>query len=194
MGYHNVAAAFTLWSSQLTDHPFRLLMYMAHVALDPPTDGQPSPRRPPRRFFGGRDALAEIGLGRPLPALPAPTDRSEDAREARAARAKAHKSVKAALTLLRDAGAIEVEQAGYAGHNTEYRLVLEVKGPSQTAPGSRKTAPIGPSQTTPGALSDDDQGPSQTAPKEDARTRTSPAGADHVPALTHLRTSQVATR
>jgi len=100
MGARNVSAAYVLWG-HLDHAPFRLLVGMALQSLDQ----QGKTGRPPRVWFGGQDALVDM-LGR--------------------SRTQAYE----ALKKLREAGAIEVIDAGRIDHRAVYRLVLDASAVS----------------------------------------------------------------
>lgn len=95
MGAKNVSACYVLWH-HLDHAPFRLLVGMALQSLDQ----QGKTGRPPRIWFGGQDALVDM-LGR--------------------SRTQAYE----ALKKLKDAGAVEVIDAGRVDHRAVYKLVLD---------------------------------------------------------------------
>lgn len=96
MGLRNVSAVYAMWPD-LAPLPKVLLVWMALKALDPPggKDG-----RPPFLYFDGEASLIAAG-GR--------------------SRAATYKAVK----VLREAGAIEVVEAGRLRHQAVYRLHLD---------------------------------------------------------------------
>jgi len=95
MGAKNVSACYVLWG-HLDHAPFRLLVGMALQSLDQ----QGKTGRPARIWFGGQDALVDM-LGR--------------------SRTQAYE----ALKKLREAGAVEVIDAGRVDHRAVYKLVLD---------------------------------------------------------------------
>lgn len=104
MGARNVSACFAVWP-HLPHAAFRLLVGMALTALDnPSSDG-----RPPRVYFGGEDGMTELlGGGR--------------------------SAVYRALATLREAGAVDVLDAGRSGHRAVYKLRLDVIPSSSSVP------------------------------------------------------------
>lgn len=127
MGASHIAAVYANWS-HLPDPAFRMLVYMALVPKDETS-------RP--TFWRGRDALAEMGLGRPA-------DKA------------GQQAVKRALKVLLDAGAIERTLTGYRGKNSEYRIILTgPKGyaprpPIETEDAGERGTPRVPERGTPG--------------------------------------------
>lgn len=118
MGATNVKAVYVLWG-HLPDRPFRLLAYMAVVALDEPTDHTPA-----RTYWQGRDSLA-VGLGRKVPSEPRDGDESPAAEEVRRDREAIFRAVGRALTELRQANAITTVRRSAPNHQAaRYELQL----------------------------------------------------------------------
>lgn len=137
MGAQNVSKVFALWRC-LPDQPFRALTFMALRSMD--ADNPP-------KYWGGRDAIAE-GLGH---TLPADGDASPEAEEVRS---RAHRSVKRALSVLQNEGAIATVQAAAFRRNAVYEIRLREAvdnsslGATQTTPkGSEKETPKGTTET-----------------------------------------------
>lgn len=138
MGAHLVGFVLTRWT-HVSDRAFRVLVRMAHTALDKPKEGQPA-----GVYRGGRELLA-MAL------------RSEKGTpETR------YRAVKRAVAELSQAGAIQHVQGGWAGQNSVYRLTLEgarsvdapqEKGGLKSPPKGGRTSPPmgGPSGTEWGA-------------------------------------------
>jgi hypothetical protein len=107
MGSRNVSAALAMWSD-LPDGPFRVLLGMAHRTLDDnfvhPETGRFTPAR---RWFAGRDELADLvrGGGRP--------------------RATRERAAWRFLGQLVDAGAVTCAVKGAPGRRAEYVLQLD---------------------------------------------------------------------
>ena len=136
MGARNVGAAIAMYP-QLGHRAMRLLVGMALTALDQPTNMQAA-----QRYFGGRDALADI-LGYRLPAAP---DESDDAARVRS---NAYEQVRRALAELIEAGAVERVSSGTGKWRSEY-LLRVATGPVDNDPaqahlsgGSRGTEKVG---------------------------------------------------
>lgn len=108
MGARNVAAAYAMYP-RLPHRAMRLLAYMALRSLD---DDRPD--APARRYFGGRDDMAEA-LG---------YDLGTSAR-----REAAHREVRRAVAQLRAAGALGRLASGRAGNRSVYQLRLELLSP-----------------------------------------------------------------
>ncbi|MBE7699238.1 hypothetical protein H9623_02815 [Oerskovia sp. Sa1BUA8] len=117
MGSKNVAEVYALWHS-LPHRPFRLLVFMAFMALDESREGQAA-----CLYWGGQERLG-LAIGRPAPAKPDEDDLSPAAEDARRERRLVFEAVRTDVKKLIDAGAIErVRQGGYGGRS-EYRLTL----------------------------------------------------------------------
>lgn len=103
MGWRNVMAAMALYE-HLDDAPYRLLLGMAKIALDP---GKGDDDRAPMRFFGGERVLIQLAGG---------------------SKSKAYRAREALVA----AGAMSVVQQGTRGKRAEYELHLtvRVKGPA----------------------------------------------------------------
>ncbi|MCP2255090.1 hypothetical protein LY13_003864 [Prauserella aidingensis] len=137
MGASNVAAVYARWS-HLDHAPFRLLAYMALTALDTPREGKPA-----RRYFGGRDALADA-LGYAVPATV-----SDD--EAQREYARATRNVKKAVGALSRAGAIETVVKPAPGRQGEYALRLDgdtSRSPVSNGNGTTSGDPVTPAPST----------------------------------------------
>ena len=106
MGAGNVKLVYARWAG-LPDLPFRVLAYMALVAMD--EDAKPC-------FWGGWESLA-LAAGRVVP------DRSDDAEVTKARRA-ALKAVNAAVKTLVDRGAVRVKTPAAPGRNATYELIF----------------------------------------------------------------------
>lgn len=103
MGAANVSAVYTMYA-HLPHRAHRLLVYMALVSLD-----NDSEDRPARRFFGGQDAMVEaLNLARDTPTRVR----------------TAQRTVRAVLSELERAGAIERRSHGRNGRRSEYTLRL----------------------------------------------------------------------
>jgi len=100
MGARLVTLVLMRWS-QLGDAEFRLLVRMAHTALDERSGGMPA-----ATYFGGHDLLAA-------------TLRSDGGSQTTLLR-----RVRKAITLLVEAGAVERVGAARSGANQVYRLTL----------------------------------------------------------------------
>jgi|AntRauTorcE11897_2_1112592.scaffolds.fasta_scaffold00638_20 hypothetical protein len=130
MGARNVAACYAMW--QELPHPaFRLLVGMALQSLDEAS----SKGRPPRVWYGGQDALVEM-VGR--------------------TRSTAY----AALSTLKETGAIVLVDNGRQGHRAVYKLALD---PMAQGPGSRTLQ--GPETRTEGSGKSDLKGPGSRTPR-----------------------------
>lgn len=101
MGSRLVSLVLARWT-HVSDRAFRVLVRMAHTALDEPKDGQPA-----GLYFGGRDLLA-MTLRNERGGKPDSLARS----------------VRYALDELIEAGAIKRLHHGRAGRNTVYELTL----------------------------------------------------------------------
>jgi len=108
VGARNVAAAYAMYP-RLPHRAMRLLAYMALRSLD-----DDRPEAPARRYFGGRDEMAEA-LG---------YDLSTDAR-----REAARREVRRTVAQLRAAGALGRLASGRAGNRSVYQLRLELLSP-----------------------------------------------------------------
>jgi hypothetical protein len=115
MGASNVMTAYLRWS-HLPDRAFRALVYMALVSMD--ADREP-------RYYAGREALIENGLGRRLPPIPAVSDTSARANEFRKARAADYQAAKVVVGQLIKAGAIVLDTAPARKRSAEYVLTLD---------------------------------------------------------------------
>lgn len=120
MGARNVGAALAMYPN-LEHRAMRLLLGMSLTALDTPTQMHPG-----QRFFGGRDALADI-LGYRLPAAPDESDAAARARRS------AYEQVRRALAELAAAGAITRVVTGAREWRSEYVLHVTV-GPVDNDP------------------------------------------------------------
>lgn len=101
MGSRLVSLVLARWT-HVSDRAFRVLVRMAHTALDEPSNGQPS-----ELYFGGRELLLM-------------TLRDEGgSQETR------YRALKRIIAELIDEGAIERAQAGRAGRNAVYKLTLD---------------------------------------------------------------------
>lgn len=142
MGAKNVSACYVLWS-HLDHAPFRLLVGMALQSLD----HQGKTGRPARIWFGGQDALVDM-LGR--------------------SRTQAYE----ALKKLKDAGAVEVIDAGRVDHRAVYKLVLDplaVSGlPGPKSVRNTRTKRVPPTRNrgsgTPGPLGTTEEGTAESRP------------------------------
>lgn len=142
MGAKNVSACYVLWG-HLDHAPFRLLVGMALQSLD----HQGKTGRPARIWFGGQDALVDM-LGR--------------------SRTQAYE----ALKKLKDAGAVEVIDAGRVDHRAVYKLVLDplaVSGlPGPTSVRNTRTKRVPPTRNrgsrTPGPLGTTEEGTAESRP------------------------------
>ena len=123
---------------------YRLLVRMAHTALDEDTKD-----RPARLYFGGRDVLAET-IRDDLPAEPTSKERKN-----------AYADVRRALRVLVEAGAVERANSAHTGERQVYRLTL--KRNPDFAPTRR-----GGKRKKGGALHPQEEG--HTAPPEEGRT------------------------
>lgn len=140
MGAKNVSAAYVLWS-HLDHAPFRLLVGMALQALD----HQGKTGRPARIWFGGQDALVDM-LGR--------------------SRTQAYE----ALKKLKEAGAVEVIDAGRVDHRAVYKLVLDptavsgLPGPKSVRVTRTKRVPVTRNRgsRTPGPLGTTEEGTAES--------------------------------
>lgn len=120
MGAQNIGRVFVGWGGQLTDRPFRLLVYMALRSLD--RDADP--------WFGeGHAVLAEVALGLKLPEDP------DDWKGRDAVLRKVRRHITPLLTR----GAIEtrtravtVPGRDYGSKHVVYRLFLD--GPWKSSP------------------------------------------------------------
>ncbi|NOV98195.1 hypothetical protein [Isoptericola halotolerans] len=124
---------FTLWPD-LPPAPKVLLLGMALVALDNPSDKG----RPARVFFGGEDTLCEYS-------------------------GRSRSATYRALSLLREAGAVEVIDAGRNRHRAVYKLVLTAEEVEAKRPnlGTGK----GPNLETEGSEGSDRKGPTNATPR-----------------------------
>jgi len=120
VGARNVGAAIAMYP-QLEHRAMRLLLGMALTALDTPTA-----LRPAQRYFGGRDALADI-LGYRLAAAPDESD------AARRARKSAYEQVRRALAELIAEGAVTRTVTAENRFRSEYVLHVTV-GPVDNDP------------------------------------------------------------
>lgn len=109
MGARNVAGALAMYPD-LGHRAMRLLVGMSLRSLD-----QPNELYPARRYFAGRDDLAEI-LGYRLPAAPDTSD------AAARRRTSAYVQVRKALAELIAANAIVRCVDGHGGRRSEYHL------------------------------------------------------------------------
>ncbi|GAB3166962.1 hypothetical protein GCM10027059_26760 [Myceligenerans halotolerans] len=116
MGARNVSAAFAMYPD-LAPLPKLLLVWMALKSLDSASkDG-----RPPRVYFDGEQSLIEAG-------------------------GRSRRQVYEGLKVLREAGAVEVLQAGRLKYRAVYKLHLDpLAAPSSV----RKTAPKSVRETAP---------------------------------------------
>ncbi|PWC04259.1 hypothetical protein [Agromyces badenianii] len=89
-----------------TSNERQILVYMCSVASDTDT---------PPRYWGGREALAEVALGRRVPS---------DADDAKARRS-IFESVRQAVQGLTRRGAIELAATARPGRNQEYVLTVD---------------------------------------------------------------------
>lgn len=146
MGSKNVGEVFALWY-WLPHRPFRLLVFMASMALDEPRDGQPA-----CLYWGGQERLG-LAIGRPTPAKPADDDPSPAAEGARRERRLVFEAVRTDVKKLIEARAIErVRQGGYGGRS-EYRLTLAqapLQVGSMSSPTERTSGPQAPPE--PGSI------------------------------------------
>ncbi|MEU4590067.1 hypothetical protein [Micromonospora aurantiaca (nom. illeg.)] len=101
MGARLVSLVLARWT-HLSDRAFRVVVKMAHTALDEPNDSLPA-----ATYFGGRDPLVDVLRN----------ERGGD-------RQTAYRTVKRAIAELLDDTAIERVSAGRAGKNAVYRLTL----------------------------------------------------------------------
>ena len=99
VGAGHATRVYVEWSG-LPDKAFRLLVHMALTAKDSHTEPT---------YWGGREALA-VALGMPA------NDK------------KSHLSVKRAVRVLVDAGAVSRVLTGYAGKRSEYRIHFPERG------------------------------------------------------------------
>lgn len=99
MGARLVTLVLMRWP-HVSDRAFRVLVRMAHTALDEPGQGTPA-----HLYFGGRDLLADVL-------------RSDGDRDT------VYRTVKRAIAELVEAGAIERVAAGRAGRHAVYRMTL----------------------------------------------------------------------
>ena len=114
MGASNAMTAYMRWR-HLPDRAFRALVYMALVTLD---DDDPP------RYWGGREALIEFGLGRQMAPEPAPSDDSARADEFRKARKADYQAAKVVISQLVRAGVVECDVTSARNRQAEYRLNL----------------------------------------------------------------------
>ena len=179
MGASNITAAFLAWP-QLENQPMRVLLCMANITYDNPTDG-----KPPRLYFGGWEALAELGLGRHLPQLPPKVDVSPEAEAARRARHAARVAVTQAITALSRAGAITPNRTGGWGKNAEYWLNIDAFLPrrGQGEPVTRgQGEPVTKGQGEPVL-----RGQGEPVPEEEQRKNRGVPTGEHLPGLaSHL--------
>lgn len=142
MGSKNVAEVYALWHS-LPHRPFRLLVFMAFMALDEDREGQAA-----CLYWGGQERLG-LAIGRPAPAKPDEDDLTPAAEDARRERRLVFEAVRTDVKKLIEAGAIErVRQGGYGGRS-EYRLTLTQTPPQVGSIGTgtvRPGVPQAPSQ------------------------------------------------
>ena len=102
MGASLVSLVLARWT-HLSDRAFRVVVKMAHTALDEPSDGKPA-----AIYFAGRDPLVDVLRN----------ERGGD-------RETAYRTVKRAIAELLADNAIERVSAGRAGKNAVYRLTLK---------------------------------------------------------------------
>lgn len=151
MGAQLVSEVLTRWVN-LPDRAFRVLIRMAHTALDKPQNGQPA-----GVYFGGRELLD---------ATLRPTKASPQNR---------YRDLKRAIADLVEAGAIE--RVGSAGprHNQVYRLTLTAATEWGTVqPPHSIDEPLVDNQSV-----DNEKGGSTTPPVGDSTTP--PVGGSHRP-------------
>lgn len=115
MGAQLVRLAYARWS-HLPDRAFRVLAFMALVAMDADT---------PPIYFGGRETLSRLGLGRMTPDEPARSDRSARAEAYRKQRRADFEAVKSAIRELVDAGPVRVVSGAAPGRTAVYSLHLD---------------------------------------------------------------------
>jgi hypothetical protein len=126
MGARLVTLVLTYWTG-LPDRQFRILLRMAHTALDTPSDDG---KKPAEMYWGGHELLA-MTLGCPYP--------DGDGAEARRARAGVLREVRREVAALRKAGACRVVDTGRVvrqGHSQTYLLTLwqpDRAGPQRTS-------------------------------------------------------------
>jgi hypothetical protein len=149
MGAGNVAMAFQLYAGKVPATSMQVLLYMAVVSKD----ADPNPW-----FSKGREALAQVALGRP-----APFDRA-DAR-----------AVERAVEPLLAVGAIETDRRAAVrrdGSSTaRYRLNLDADGPRKTWSPKKRHAP----RKTSGVEGDEDpRRPTESAPHAPRKTSSRP--------------------
>jgi hypothetical protein len=143
MGAQLVARVLAHWT-HLSDRPFRLLVRMAHTALDKPQDGKPA-----GIYFAGRELLAM-------------TLRGGGTNESR------NRAVARTVADLIDVGAIERVDVGRTGHNAVYRLTLDGASKKTDEPfqGGHKSHPeTAPEATDQGGRRSHPQGGQRSHPK-----------------------------
>src|SRR5262245_30338338 len=155
MGAHLVGMVLASWS-HVPDRAFRVLVRMAHTALDAAKEDQPS-----ERYFGGRDLLA-LTLGQPFP--PGDTD------DAISARQSAYRTVRRAIEDLTKAAVVEPVGQAHAGHQPDYRLKSR-GSPSDLLKGDTGGPPQG---DTGGPPQGDTSGPSRRTRSDPPRNHEEP--------------------
>ncbi|GMA24680.1 hypothetical protein GCM10025864_24390 [Luteimicrobium album] len=166
MGNQNVRLVYGTWGD-LPHLPFRVLVYMALLALDEASD-----KKPARRCWASREQLA-------VSVLPPPDSRREGDVET------AKRSVKRAITKLVEVGAlVRVQRGGYAG-TAEFDLIFDrrqgaaERTPTHPATDASTASPRGPlnvplqgaAEGTPqGATQCPDRGPLRVPPTTSTTT------------------------
>lgn len=130
LGAHLVSLALVRWAPHVTDRAFRVLIRMAHTALDTSVANS----RPAGVYFGGHELLALTLRGDGV---------ADDA---------ALKTVQRAVRELIDIGAVERMSDGRRGNQASYKLLLEnaVKGDTSGPPiEAVRGTPADPHRRTP---------------------------------------------
>jgi hypothetical protein len=125
MGASLVGEVLARWT-HLPDRQFRILLRMAHTALDNPKDDQPA-----RLYFGGHVLLA-MTLRTPYP--------YGDDQESDRARATIHRHVREAVAGLIEQSAIERHGTAHTGHQQDYWITLRT-GPEKASTAGPEKAP-----------------------------------------------------
>jgi hypothetical protein len=146
MGAALVGEVLARWT-HLPDRQFRVLLRMAHTALDYPNGEYPA-----RLYFGGHD-LRAMSLRSPYP--------EGDDKDAIKAHGTLHRHVRSAVAGLVASGAIQRRGTAYLGHQQEYWVLPSHAGP-------QKTSYAGPQKTSTEVL----EGPAYAGPQEASQGTT----------------------
>lgn len=111
MGSRNAAAVFVYWPD-LDDRAMRLALHIALISLDVGRRGQL-----PRRYYGGRRAMAEALFG------PLPSDEATDTYSVLRLRT-AYRSTRRTTERLVEAGVLKLVRPQTQGRAREWQLIL----------------------------------------------------------------------